>query len=305
MARRPHTPGARKRPRGTPRTPPPSYARRAPEPDAAEAPRLIASFETSAPDIARAPPDLGREVAFAGRSNAGKSSVLNRLTGQRGLARTSGTPGRTQLLNFFRISDPGAPENPGAAEEREQGAGEDSTAAVDLPRRLVDLPGYGYAKTNLQTRNAWQANVEEYLAARQTLVGVVLVMDIRHPFQPFDEHMVAWARASALPLLILLNKADKLGHGAASGALAAARAHLVELPNVHLMLFSALRGAGAAEALSLLREWLCLQPSDADSAPDDDPAGASCRTDDDDREQGEGTDDDAGLIGEREANDRD
>lgn len=261
MARRPHTPGARKRPRGTPRTPPPSYGRRAPEPDATDAPRLVASFETSAPDIARAPPDRGREVAFAGRSNAGKSSVLNRLAGQRGLARTSGTPGRTQLLNFFRIRGPEEPQDA-------DGAGSDSERAGDgpdeeLPRRLVDLPGYGYAKTNLQTRNAWQANVEEYLAARQTLVGVVLVMDIRHPFQPFDEHMVAWARASALPLLILLNKADKLGHGAAGGALAAARAHLVELPNVHVMLFSALRGAGAAEALALLREWLCLPPPDA------------------------------------------
>ncbi|MCA1791551.1 MAG: ribosome biogenesis GTP-binding protein YihA/YsxC, partial [Thioalkalivibrio sp.] len=227
MARRPHTPGARKRPRGSARTPPPTYGRASPEPDAGDAPRLIASFETSAPDISRAPPDRGREIAFAGRSNAGKSSVLNRLAGQRGLARTSGTPGRTQLLNFFRI------ELPGDRTERPQATDDEGFEAdSQMPRRLVDLPGYGYAKTNLQTRNAWQANVEEYLSARQTLVGVVLVMDIRHPFQPFDEHMVAWARASALPLLILLNKADKLGHGAASGALASARAHLVELPNV-------------------------------------------------------------------------
>lgn len=253
MARRPHTPGARKRPRR-------------PANDAAQPWRqkqtdvplqpLVAEFETSAPDLRHAPPDAGREVAFAGRSNAGKSSVLNRLTGQRGLARTSGTPGRTQLLNFFRIERPG-----------------DEAGLDDAPPvRLVDLPGYGYAKTDQATRRAWQAHVEDYLAGRQTLVGVVLVMDIRHPFQEFDERMVGWARASALPLLILLNKADKLGHGASGQALAEARRHVADAANIRVQCFSALRGQGAAEALEVLRDWLCLSRPGALTAADDDDA---------------------------------
>ncbi|HSG88251.1 MAG TPA: ribosome biogenesis GTP-binding protein YihA/YsxC [Pseudomonadales bacterium] len=240
MSRRPTTPGARKRPRRSAREPSPIYGRRQ---RPVEVQPLIAAFETSAPDIRRAPQDQGREVAFAGRSNAGKSSVLNRVAGQRSLARTSGTPGRTQLLNFFLV-DPPADEDP-----------EDPAA---VPRRLVDLPGYGYARTDHATRRAWQAHVEEYLAARQTLVGVVLVMDIRHPFQEFDEHMVAWARESSLPLLILINKADKLGQGAIGLALREAQAHVADLPNVQVVAFSALRGQGAAEVLAILRAWLCL-----------------------------------------------
>ncbi len=170
-------------------------------------------------------------MAFAGRSNAGKSSVLNRLTAQRSLARTSKTPGRTQLLNFFRIT-------PDAC--------------------LVDLPGYGYAKTDRRTRDAWQNQVEGYLASRRSLAGVVLVMDIRHPFQPFDEQMIAWARAADMPLLVLLNKADKLGFGAASAALQQARRHLADMPQTLVILFSALRGQGSEEALTLLRSWLDL-----------------------------------------------
>lgn len=193
---------------------------------------LAARFERSARGPGDAPPDRGREVAFAGRSNAGKSSVLNRLTGQRGLARTSKTPGRTQLLNFFRIDD-------------------DSC--------LVDLPGYGYAKTGRATRDAWQDEVEGYLASRQALVGVVLVMDIRHPFQPFDEQLVAWSRAADMPLLVLLNKADKLGFGAASAALADARRHLADTPRAEVVLFSALRGQGSEEVLAMLRGWLGLE----------------------------------------------
>lgn len=228
MARRPRPPGARRRPKGAAAGPPPEHARSRQAP---ELPPLIAEFETSAPDLRRAPPDSGREVAFAGRSNAGKSSVLNRIAGQRSLARTSGTPGRTQLLNFFRV-------------------GEDA--------RLVDLPGYGYAKADQSTRRAWQAHVEAYLENRQTLVGVVLVMDIRHPFQEFDERMIAWARMSALPLLILLNKADKLGHGAGVRALREAETRVADLPNVRPLLFSALRGQGTDQVLTILREWLCL-----------------------------------------------
>ncbi len=236
MARRPATPGARKRPK---------TQRRPAQATAAEAlPYLLSDFERSAKGPGDAPPDQGREVAFAGRSNAGKSSVLNRLTGQRSLARTSKTPGRTQLLNFFRVS----PE-----------------------ARLVDLPGYGYAKTDRSTRDAWQQQVEGYLASRRALVGVVLVMDIRHPFQPFDEQMIGWARAADMPLLVLLNKADKLGFGAASAALQQARHHLADTPAAEPLLFSALRGQGSEQALTILRGWLGL---DALEVPSDGGAPA-------------------------------
>ena len=235
MARRPRPPGARRKPKGAAAGPPPAHARSL---QASQLAPLVAEFETSAPDLWRAPPDSGREVAFAGRSNAGKSSVLNRIAGQRSLARTSGTPGRTQLLNFFRV-------------------GENA--------RLVDLPGYGYAKTDQATRRTWQARVEAYLANRQTLVGVVLVMDIRHPFQEFDERMITWARMSALPLLILLNKADKLGHGARVRALREAEARVADLPNVQPLLFSAMRGQGTDQVLTILREWRWI---DGEPPPD-------------------------------------
>ena len=148
-------------------------------------------FEQSAARIDQAPPDEGREIAFAGRSNAGKSSALNRLSNRRGLARTSRTPGRTQLLNFFLVD------------------GEAQRRAQLPPARFVDLPGYGFAKANHETRDAWQDHVEDYLARRASLVGLVLLMDVRHPFQPFDEHMLAWAEAADMPLLVLLNKADQ------------------------------------------------------------------------------------------------
>jgi GTP-binding protein len=208
-------------------------------------PRLLlpADFELGAPSLAHAPPDSGREVAFAGRSNAGKSSVLNRLTGQRALARTSRTPGRTQHLNFFRVDD---------------------------AARLVDLPGYGYARADLETRDAWQVHVEAYLSARQALVGVVLVMDVRHPFQPFDEQLIAWAGSSAIPLLVLLNKADKLGHGARADTLRSATERLRDTPTAEAILFSALRGMGAETALRRVRQWLCL-PETPDGAASSGP----------------------------------
>ena len=234
-SKRPTTPGARKRkrpPQGKPSTGPALDA----------LPVLVASFERSAKGPADSPEDRGREVAFAGRSNAGKSSVLNRLTGQRSLARTSKTPGRTQLLNYFRINEDAC---------------------------LVDLPGYGYAKTDRSTREAWQSEVEGYLSSRNALVGVVLVMDIRHPFQLFDEQMIAWSRASDMPLLVLLNKADKLGFGAASAALQQARRHLQDTPQAHPLLFSALRGQGCEQALTILRAWLGLDEAPAEVLDDE------------------------------------
>lgn len=224
MSRRPTPPGQRKRPK-----------RPAGQQSSATAettlPPLSAEFERSAQGPGDAPADEGLEVAFAGRSNAGKSSVLNRLTNQRGLARTSKTPGRTQLLNFFRLAD---------------------------HARLVDLPGYGYARTDQKMRERWQQQVEAYLASREALVGVVLVMDIRHPFQPFDEQMIAWAETTAMPLLVLLNKSDKLGFGAASNGLQQARARLSPNASAEVELFSALRGQGADRVIARLRQWLQL-----------------------------------------------
>ena len=165
--------------------------------------RIEAEFVTSAASLAQCPRDELPEVAVAGRSNAGKSSVLNRITGNRRLARTSKTPGRTQLLNFFTT-------RPGG--------------------RLVDLPGYGFAKASRDKRQTWQKHVEDYLSHRDNLIGMLLVMDIRHPFQPFDEQLIEWARESQLALHILLNKADKLKHGARVRALHAAEQRLNASP---------------------------------------------------------------------------
>ena len=141
-----------------------------------------ARFLISAAKVDQCPPDEGYEVAFAGRSNAGKSSALNTLT-HASLARTSKTPGRTQLLNFFTL---------------------------DEERRLVDLPGYGYAKVPIPLKQHWQRHLEAYLGSRESLVGLVLMMDIRHPLTDFDRLMLDWAQVSRLPVHVLLTKADKL-----------------------------------------------------------------------------------------------
>ena len=194
--------------------------------------RIEAEFIASAATLAQCPDDELPEVAVAGRSNAGKSSVLNRITGNRRLARTSKTPGRTQLLNFF-MTRPGG--------------------------RLVDLPGYGFAKASREKRQTWQEHVEDYLSRRDNLIGMLLVMDVRHPFQPFDEQLIDWAEQSELALHILLNKADKLKHGARVQALRAAEQHLgasssgapgSEVATVQL--FSATNGMGKEQAI----EWL-------------------------------------------------
>ena len=161
--------------------------------------RLQATFLLSAPGLKQCPQDNLPEIAFAGRSNAGKSSVLNCITGNRRTAKVSKTPGRTQLLNFFDIHLPG-----------QHGA---------TCGRIVDLPGYGYAKAGKQAQAQWQQSVNAYLSRRDNLVGVVLVMDIRHPNQSFDQELFEWAAASDLPILGLLNKADKLGRGAQQKAL--------------------------------------------------------------------------------------
>ncbi len=148
-----------------------------------------ARFLTSAEQLKHCPPDIGTEIAFAGRSNAGKSSALNTITQNSKLARTSKTPGRTQLINFFTLNK----------EEC----------------RLVDLPGYGYAKVPRAVQEKWQRHLQEYLERRQTLAALVLVMDIRHPLSDFDCGMLDWCESRGLPVLVLLTKADKLKFGAA------------------------------------------------------------------------------------------
>ena len=191
--------------------------------------RLEATFLTSAPDLRRCPPADAPEVAFAGRSNAGKSSVLNQLSGNRRTAKVSKTPGRTQLLNFFDVRQGG---------------------------RLVDLPGYGYAKATVNAQQQWQKAVNHYLSYRDSLVGLVLVMDIRHPNQPFDEDMLNWAKESELPIHILLNKADKLGRNAQQQALSHMRRLYSDHPTASMQCFSATKGTGKAQLLALLLEWL-------------------------------------------------
>jgi len=196
-----------------------------------------ASFLISAPSLRECPPDAGAEVAFAGRSNAGKSSAINALTGQRKLARTSKTPGRTQLLNFF---------------------------ALDQQRRLVDLPGYGFAKVPLAVKNEWQRHLDEYLSQRVSLRGLVLLMDIRHPLQPFDTQMLDWAKRSEMPVHVLLTKADKLNFGTAKSTLLSVRK---QLPNAKvpatIQLFSALNNDGLDILQQQLDSWLLLEQDDS------------------------------------------
>ncbi|MCC5859879.1 MAG: YihA family ribosome biogenesis GTP-binding protein [Ectothiorhodospiraceae bacterium] len=188
-----------------------------------------ARFLKSANRLDQLPPDTGLEVAFAGRSNAGKSSALNAITGQKSLARTSKTPGRTQLINLFPVSDAMA---------------------------LVDLPGYGYAKVPERIRAHWQQVLPTYLAKRRALRGVMLIMDIRHPLRDFDRQMLAWTRDAGLPVHVLLSKADKLKRGAAMQALLTVRKALErDFPGSTVQLFSAHSRLGVDEAHAVLDHW--------------------------------------------------
>ena len=188
-----------------------------------------ATFFTSAPDISHLKDDTGIEVAFAGRSNAGKSSALNTLTRQKNLARTSKTPGRTQLINVFELE-----EN----------------------RRLVDLPGYGYAKVPMAMKLKWQRSLGEYLQKRKSLKGIVVLMDIRHPFKDLDQDLIQWAVDAGLPVLALLTKSDKLKSGKRKAQLLMARdASLAFMGDVTVHTFSALNRQGLPELESVLDNW--------------------------------------------------
>lgn len=190
-----------------------------------------AFYLISAPQLNAAPLDEGYEVAFAGRSNAGKSSAINAITQQKSLARTSKTPGRTQLLNFFQI---------------------------DEKRRLVDLPGYGYAKVPDIIKKNWQQSMENYLKQRQSLKGVFLLMDIRHPLTDFDWQMIEWCQHCQLKLHIALTKADKLSQGAAKSVLLKVKTELKSIDSVSLQLFSAPNRIGLDEAHAVLDDWLAV-----------------------------------------------
>lgn len=193
-----------------------------------------ARFLLSAAEPEQLPPDEGAEVAFAGRSNAGKSSALNTITDQRQLARVSKTPGRTQQINVFPVLD---------------------------THRLIDLPGYGYAKAPPAMRAHWQKALPAYLENRQSLKGLVLIMDIRHPLGPLDEQMLIWAGAAGLPVHVLLNKADKLRRGPAGNTLHAVRPRVIATcPGSSVQLFSAQARAGVDEARAKLDEWLLGLP---------------------------------------------
>ncbi len=191
------------------------------------------TFVTSAHTPDQMPSDSGNEVAFAGRSNAGKSSALNAITGRRALARKSKTPGRTRLINFF---------------------------AADPLHRLVDLPGYGYAKVSAAVKESWQESLAVFLEHRRCLRGLILVLDIRQLLTPLDEQMLRWCERTGMPVHLLLNKCDKLSHSAGIRAIEALRRQLDESGMAgSAQLFSANTREGVDEARRVVLGWLEIQ----------------------------------------------
>ncbi len=183
----------------------------------------------SAAELNQLPFDSGYEIAFIGRSNAGKSSALNTITNIKGLARVSKTPGRTQTINMF---------------------------ALDSERRLVDLPGYGYAKVPLNIKERWQRTIDGYLQTRECLKGLVLIMDIRHPLKEIDRDVIAWTLGCEIPIHILLTKADKLKPAPARKVLKEVQAELDLYGDlISLQLFSSLDHTGLEEAQAQLSKW--------------------------------------------------
>ncbi len=193
-----------------------------------------AEFMLASPDMRHCPPPEGVEIAFAGRSNAGKSSAINALTGRKSLARTSKTPGRTREMVFFRLDD---------------------------QRRLVDLPGYGYAKVPLAMKLKWQQHLSDYLHNRECLAGLIMLMDVRHPLTEFDWQMLDWCRHVGLAVHILLTKSDKLKRGPASASLHKVRKQLKdeEFDQVSVQLFSALKRTGVDQAHIQMAQWLNIE----------------------------------------------
>jgi len=191
----------------------------------------LAEYLLSAHNIHQLPPDQGAEAAFAGRSNAGKSSVINTLTRQKALAKTGKTPGRTRQINFFVLGN---------------------------GSRLVDLPGYGYARVPGPIKKHWYGVIDAYLAKRKSLRGLVLIADIRRGMTGLDTQLLEWSRSYGLPVHILLNKTDKLSRGAAGAALLSVSQELAnsDLSHVTVQLFSALKKTGIEELEGRLNAWL-------------------------------------------------
>lgn len=184
----------------------------------------------SATTLNELPADSGFECAFIGRSNCGKSSAINTITGIKGLARTSQTPGRTQMINLFNMAD---------------------------DCRLVDLPGYGYAKVPKVIKQRWEATVDAYLQTRECLKGLILIMDVRHPLKEIDQQVIAWATQSDVPLHILLSKSDKLNKNERKQSLMQVENALEPLhSNISVQLFSALKKEGVTEARQILNTWV-------------------------------------------------
>ena len=189
-----------------------------------------ARFLLSAAKVGEFPPEAGPELAFAGRSNVGKSSAINALAGRRRLAFSSKTPGRTQTINFFALGNAG---------------------------RLADLPGYGYASVPRALRASWDALIGEYFLGRRTLAGVVLLMDARHPLASNDRHFLEWLRPAGAPLLVLLSKSDKLTRAERARTLGATRLALDAMAlAAQVQLLSSASGEGVPEARALLEGWL-------------------------------------------------
>ncbi len=186
-------------------------------------------FLISAPNIKAMPEDSGIEVAFAGRSNAGKSTALNALTKQKNLARTSKTPGRTQLINVFEV---------------EEGC------------KLVDLPGYGYAAVPEKMKIQWQKSLGEYLQKRECLHGIVILMDIRHPLKDLDQQMIEWAVMANKSVLLLLTKADKLSQSARSKQVKMVREAILPFQgDIQVETFSGSKGLGIDKLAGKLNTW--------------------------------------------------
>ncbi|WP_293266961.1 ribosome biogenesis GTP-binding protein YihA/YsxC [Neptunomonas sp.] len=204
-----------------------------------------ARFLISADKLSQCPEDSGAEVAFAGRSNAGKSSAINALTNNGKLARTSKTPGRTQLINFFDLNIEGL--------------------------RLVDLPGYGYAKVPVAMKEHWQKHLDQYLQQRYSLKGVVLVMDIRHPMKEFDLMMIEWCKSTHVPLHVLLTKADKLKRGPAQSIVLTLRKELTQIlgDKVSVQSFSSLKRVGVDTLSARLDEWLSQGLDEYEEEPEE------------------------------------
>ena len=189
-----------------------------------------ASFHISVAKPSGLPAPIGPEIAFAGRSNAGKSSAINTLVGHTRLAFVSKTPGRTQLINYFKLVKGGF---------------------------LVDLPGYGFAQVPVEVRRAWAGLIERYLKERESLVGLVLIMDSRHPLTELDWNMIQWFSQSGKPMHVLLTKADKLTRSAQAATLADVRRQLSGMgEQVTVQLFSSLKKTGVDEVEKVVAPWL-------------------------------------------------